>query len=903
MAQLAINLAVEIAVGTLIWLLTPAQKVQGSRLADLSAPKSNYSVVIPKVWGSVRLAGNLIWANPIREVVKKKKKRRGKGFGTKTEETTYSYYGDFAMLLCAGPIVGVKRIWLNSKLVYNVGTDADASTLANSIKFRNNYLRIHPGSATQLADPLIQASLGIQNTPAYRHRAYIVFHDLPLADYGNRFPALSVEVCTVGRIDATERITDEKAQAATIIREICTSSGLSDEEIDTTEIAAPVTGFFINNSISAREILSQLQQAYFFDCIESAGILRFINSLRPNISENISQNTLSAYEYGVTRPPTFTQTRIQELELPTEVSVTYLDRSLNYAEGMQYSRKSVADNRNTNNISLPVVLTPTEALTIADRLLYLALTRRTSYSFALPLRYIMLEPGDAIAVEFDGTQRIIQISKINIGANLLLEVEALAYSQEIYSYNSIISAGSCETLAANGNTYQLRSGNLLTITGVRLGATTYTPGDDYTYDLLAGRVIRVESGSIPSNATLTICYTFDEVNPPQAAVISGGDTTLRVLDIPLITDSDLDNGLYLAANGGENWRNCTVYVSKSGDGSYELAKVLSTKSTFGTCNTVLQSANSLPFDNINTLSVTIYNGELESVSLADLNNEDNIALVGNEIIRFQNATLTGPLTYNLSNFKRGCRGTESQIATHTVGESFYLLSDYLEQVQGETSDIGKTLLFKAVTDGQSLDEVSPLTIIPSGNSLKPYSPVNLAATKDPLGNITITWTRRDRHAGDRTDYANFPLSEVWEKYEIDIYNGANIVRTISINTPTVTYTDRQQVADFGEKQSTITIRTYQISAIVGRGYASVATLTPNTVYLPPTIQSLNPEKGAIGSTVAIAGSHFTHATAVSFNGTRANFTINSDTVITATVPSDATSGLVTVTTPGGTASI
>lgn len=903
MAQLAINLAVEVAVGALIGLLTPSQKVSSPRLNDLSAPKSNYGVQIPKVWGSFRLTGNLIWANPIREVVKKKKKRRGKGFGSKVETTTYSYYGDFAMLLCTGPIVGIKRIWLNSKLVYNVSSDADGATLANSKKLKNDYLRIYTGSANQPPDPLIQASMGIENTPAYRHRAYLVFHDLPLADYGNRFPSVAVEVCTIGSIDANGRTIDTPADLSSIIRDICITSGLSETEIEALEINQPLTGFFINSSISAREALSQLQQTYFFDCVESGGKLKFINSKRPQSTLELNPKQLAASEYGQSRGSNFTQTRIQDLELPTEVSVTYFDPSLNYAEGMQYSRKSTSDKRNAQVLNLPIVLTPTEALTIADRLLYLSWTRRSSYKFSLSLRYSLLEPGDTIAVPFHGTGEIVQISKINIGANLLLEIEASAYESSVYSHSSIVEAASTQTINPNNNTYQLSQRNLTAITQVKNGSTTYTPGVDYTFDLVNGTVTPVDGGSILPGAALTISYTQDEVSPPFSQVIAAGDTTLRVLDVPLIADSDVDSGLYLAADGGENWHDCTVYVSRNGGSSYDLALVLITKSTFGSCNTTLAASQNSGIDNINSLSVTIRSGELESVSLTDLNNGDNIALVGNEIIRFQTATLAGERTYTLSNLLRGCRGTEWAQSTHTAGESFYLLSDYLERVEGSVSDVGTSLLFKAVTAGQSLDEVSPTAITVAGNSLKPYSPVNPTATKDPLGNITISWTRRDRKAGLRTDYANLPMSEVSEKYEIDVYSGSTIVRTLFCSAPNYIYTAENQMVDFGRITSTIVIKIYQISGVVGRGYALVTTLTPTLVYPPPIITSLNPTVGAIGSTVAIAGSHFTGVTTVSFNGTRANFTINSDAMITATVPSDATSGLVSVTTPGGSASI
>lgn len=902
MATLALNLAVGFAANALISLISPTQKQEGARLSDLSAPKSNYGVRIPKVWGSVRLAGNLIWANKIRERVKKKR-RGGKG-GPKVETKTYSYYGDFAMLLCEGPIVGVRRIWLSSKLVYNVSDNADSKTLNNSIKFKNNYLRIYTGTPTQSPDPLIQALMGIANTPAYRHRAYIVFHDLPLEEYGNRFPTVTAEVITCGSIGSNGQISTYKANLAGIINEICLSTGLAGSEIDVGEIDQPVTGFFINNVQAARESLSQLQQAYFFDCVESQGLLKFINQLRPGTSTSLALKHLAAYEYGQTRPVNFTETRTQDLELPSEVSITYLDPVLNYAEGVQYSRKSVAVNNNAQSQAMPLVLTPSESRTIADRLLYLSWTRRRNYKFTLPFRYGLLEPGDALAVPFHGSQNVVQISKLNIGANLLLEIEALAYSESIYSHLATVEAAHYETIDNHigNNVYQLARRNISAIASVKNGNTTYTPGEDYTYDLVAGTVTRVTTGSIPDGAALDIGYTEDEVSPPPTDVTAGGDTTLRVLDIPLISDSDTDNGLYLAADGGENWHDATVYVSRNGGNSYELAKSLITKSTFGTCNTVLGDCTS-GVDNTNTLSVTIRSGELESVSLDDLNNGENIALVGNEIIRFQTATLTGTNTYTLSTLYRGQRGTEWAIATHVAGESFYLLSDYLERLEGTPGDIGKELLFKAITDGQSTDDVSPVTVTVVGNSLKPYAPINLAATVDPLLNITFSWTRRDRKAGDRTDYANLPMSEVKELYEIDVYSGSTIVRTLFSSAPNYIYTAANQVADFGSITTTISITIYQISGVVGRGYGAACTLLPTLVYPPPQIVSITPTQGAIGSTISILGSHFTDATSVTFNSASATFTIDSDTSITATVPSDATSGPVTVITPGGTASI
>ncbi len=71
---------------------------------------------------------------------------------------------------------------------------------------------------------------------------------------------------------------------------------------------------------------------------------------------------------------------------------------------------------------------------------------------------------------------------------------------------------------------------------------------------------------------------------------------------------------------------------------------------------------------------------------------------------------------------------------------------------------------------------------------------------------------------------------------------------------------------------------------------------------PPSILSFSPADGPFGAEVTINGSNFTGATQVKFNNVAAgNFTIVSESQIRAEVPAGATTGKISVTTPGGTA--
>ena len=85
-----------------------------------------------------------------------------------------------------------------------------------------------------------------------------------------------------------------------------------------------------------------------------------------------------------------------------------------------------------------------------------------------------------------------------------------------------------------------------------------------------------------------------------------------------------------------------------------------------------------------------------------------------------------------------------------------------------------------------------------------------------------------------------------------------------------------------------------------------ATATPLPIPLPapaspPTVSWFTPNSGWPGTAVTIAGSAFSGATSVTFNGSAAAFTVNSDSQITATVPAGATTGPISVTTSAGNA--
>ena len=151
---------------------------EGPRLDSFHLQTSRDGAPMARIYGRVRLAGQVIWASRIRETVTEEPVQSGKGGGP--TQRNYSYSISFAIGLCEGEILGVDRLWAN-------GAPLQIAGLVS---------RVYRGTEDQLPDPIISA-IEDGNTPSFRGTAYIVFEDFPLDDFGARLPQINAEVIRV----------------------------------------------------------------------------------------------------------------------------------------------------------------------------------------------------------------------------------------------------------------------------------------------------------------------------------------------------------------------------------------------------------------------------------------------------------------------------------------------------------------------------------------------------------------------------------------------------------------------------------------------------------------------------------------------------------------------------------
>ena len=145
-----------------------------------------------------------------------------------------------------------------------------------------------------------------------------------------------------------------------------------------------------------------------------------------------------------------------------------------------------------------------------------------------------------------------------------------------------------------------------------------------------------------------------------------------------------------------------------------------------------------------------------------------------------------------------------------------------------SGSIGLSYLYRGITVDQDISTDSNRSFSYQGVNLKPLSPIALTGAIDPAsGDWSLTWIRRTRDGGEWRDYVDASLGETSEAYQIDVFSGGYSThkRTLSVGSPSCTYSSADQVADFGANQATLYLKLYQISATVGRGYPLTTSIT------------------------------------------------------------------------------
>ncbi|MFD0846759.1 phage tail protein [Sphingosinicella xenopeptidilytica] len=332
----------------------------GPRLDDLTVQSSAYGLPHPRLYGTTRAAGNVIWSRGLRETAH----RSGGGKRSGGRTTTYSYSASFAVAISARPIVGIGRIWADGKLLRGAAGEMTAE----------GSVRIYTGDEMQVPDPLIAAAEGAANAPAYRGLAYAVFEDLQLGDFANRIPNLSFEVTSDAAPPTIAAILGDLAEAAGV-------------RVSTGGLSAPLPGFAAATNAPLSTWIASLGEL---------GDVRALGGRHVRLHDDGTDTDIVLDDDRLVEGESRHAIARRSGDAPASVTFGYLDIARDYQAGTQRAFRAGARGREDHS-ALPVALSAGAAKRAAQSVLQRLWTRRETSAFRLGYRALALQPGDRLS--------------------------------------------------------------------------------------------------------------------------------------------------------------------------------------------------------------------------------------------------------------------------------------------------------------------------------------------------------------------------------------------------------------------------------------------------------------------------------------------------------------------------
>lgn len=422
MANFAIQIGIALASAVLTSVLTPA--VKGPRLTDLTVTASTYGVAIPLLYGEhVRIAGNMIWSSGL---IEKKHKQKGGGKGGPTT-VTYTYSTNLAIALGEGTIEGIRRIWANGKVIYQNATGPLESTIfAGSAVFTS--CTVYPGDGAQMPDPTIQSFVGADETPAYRHTAYLVIKGLQLADYGNVIPNLEFEVVASDGISVGDVVTD-----------ICSRAGV--DLVGADILYDVVEGYAIAQAQNVISALQPLTTSYSFDLCEQGATLT-VKKRGTGMEDTIPVGDRGTIALDSDSNPDstaylFKMDTTGSLSLPRTATINYLDAGSDYAQATQRAFRDSGADQNNIEFDMPLVMTADKARQVADQVLWGAWAGRTVSDEKVSDKWIRALPGTVIGIPTGDYVSPFRITRAQRGDNGVIEWTVQYEDPEVYTSTAV----------------------------------------------------------------------------------------------------------------------------------------------------------------------------------------------------------------------------------------------------------------------------------------------------------------------------------------------------------------------------------------------------------------------------------------------------------------------------------
>jgi hypothetical protein len=735
--------------------------VEGPRLDDKKVITSTYGDPITLAYGpNTRLSGNVIWSTGLIEA-ENEEESGGKGGGGGSTSTTYTYSLSFDMAIMGRPGRQIRRVWMNNKLVFNIADAVGSPFLLPTYDAVNGMLYTKDMGTHVVFDEMHFWPGTTTQIADAMVEAIEGVGAVPAYRGICHVSFKNLQLADFGnRLPnvEVELEADTTIALSQVVHDICGRAGV--ENTSVIGLTDLVSGYVIARPSNGSGAIAPLGMAYHFDMAEQRGQIRFVKRAR-GMKATISIDQMGCHQANENPTDPIRHSTLSTVELPKQMTVSFADPALDYQVNSQRAIRDQGATENLESVQFPLTLTVDEGRRIADRLLWSPWAARKSATFKVDDTWVRRDPGDVLGIQVSDQVVPYKLLRMNRGDNGVIEAEVQRDDPELY--NS-------------------------------------------TADGTAGRL-------------------------PDNSVRFPGVTRLILMDAPILRDLDDNSGFYWAVTApSTGWRGANILRSSDGGTTYTNMSDVIVRTRIGDVASALPSGPTAYWDRGNTLTVVMQytSHTLESVTEAQVLNGANAFLLGDEdgqngeIAQFATATLVGANTYELSDLLRGRLGTEANVGIHGANEVFVLLNlSTMGRSDFGPADWEIERDYKPVSLLTDQADVTAQQFTNNGVGMTPLSPVHVLGVRDGSNNLTVDWVRRSRLRSAGLA-GPVPLGEETEAYEVDIYSGASVVRTITATAPTISYSAAEQTTDGLTPGNPVSLRVFQMSAVRGRGFPAIS---------------------------------------------------------------------------------
>jgi hypothetical protein len=312
----------------------------------------------------------------------------------------------------------------------------------------------------------------------------------------------------------------------------------------------------------------------------------------------------------------------------------------------------------------------------------------------------------------------------------------------------------------------------------------------------------------------------DTSDPGEIASLRGDPGSvvrLTAYEMPSLYARTATLGLSFSRPSNEAWAGTALYQAYAAAGDYGFKESKTKNGVTGTVYQVGQDGD--------TAYVTVdldYDYTLESLASLDAllqtpGKNSGIALTGsgNKIFRYQTVSLVSARRWKLTGLLYDLAGFPAMNSYGAIAAGDVVLLDTPYLVPVADADKFRALYFK-VPSANFAGELQPLAalgsvnITPQALSDKPLPPWGIKvgdyyldaglSTTQEAGDIALEWSSRNRfgdgmYVYDRADAATDDAD--FKNFILEIYDGSNLLRTVTQTGKAFTYTSAMQTADGG----------------------------------------------------------------------------------------------------------